>query len=176
MEDALTGLMLWMLAFGLTVMLLCLLVLAVDYYLMRLIQRWAIRSILIANPDQPARWANLRSKLFHSLSFRRNVEEGEELPWYLGVAYFDGLMGRALVCPVPLNWVANGLHRLSVFLKYHPVLTHPDRFTEALRDAYTEGRNRGWDAGFQRGVEQGRNIERREVIANLKRHFPGAFQ
>jgi hypothetical protein len=85
------------------------------------------------------------------MSMRREILEGESMPWWSGFAYWDYVRGIGVTYPVPFNWIARWIRNALFVLK-----SSPDRGHRASleRAAYEKGYAMGFRDGERRELRE----------------------
>ena len=78
-------------------------------------------------------------------------EEGEIVPWFMGVAWRDLLTSRQILMPVPINIVAGLVRRGWYALRAYGL---HDPISQAMQNAYWRGYEKGHEAGVAKAERE----------------------
>ena len=104
------------------------------------------------------------------MSFRREVPEGEIVPWWLGLSYYLPAKRVSVCHPIPFNWLIRAARNAWMWLRVPAFEDRIDQRLEEVReDAYDEGHRIGRIAGLEEGRRQGWDARQEQLIEDYRR-------
>ena len=69
------------------------------------------------------------------------IAEGQRVPWWAGIAYYEVWRGEAVVLPIPFHWIAGAIRAAWFWVR----LESPWKLNQRELDVYVSGRDAGAD-------------------------------